>query len=484
MFYHRPSITPSWNQRIYPVREPHFATAPPPVGPAAAASDDSDRQAPPAASSVSRRPPFRSRATLGSDSQIPTLPDSSAAPRPAREAPPPVYYPGEEQRRQSAAARGIDDAVPRGHIASINSASTSTCVVKWLRHPAAPEATRPPDVSLVRPRRKAVNFRQDWRSWIRLPLIWRALRQDPEVLWDGWPIEFGGSKRVPWEEEAAAAGGHSGEANAAEQGTARRPRSSTARSNRRALSFDSGIGLSRISSVSSSVPLHPLEILYRRRIAELNRLISESLVVTRIWLALTELTDMIWFACLIIALASGGGAQTGFLKGVEIGLVLVILVNGLAVNGVRMRRYALATALKARSRDWSPLPITSSTNSGLMRNYLDGDADDRDRTESMQPKEGPVLRWRLRETEGGFWLGYRPIVRCEMVVPSAFSYHTLQARLEQMPVLEDSEAQAETELVDVEGRVVGDAEEAVGAAARETHPTGTRAGLPSYEEAV
>lgn len=71
-----------------------------------------------------------------------------------------------------------------------------------------------------------------------------------------------------------------------------------------------------------------------------------------------------------------------------------------------------------------------------------------------------------------------------MVVPSAFSYHTLQARLEQMPVLEDSEAQAETELVDAEGRVVGDAEEAVGAAARETHPTGTRAGLPSYEEAV
>lgn len=34
-----------------------------------------------------------------------------------------------------------------------------------------------------------------------------------------------------------------------------------------------------------------------------------------------------------------------------------------------------------------------------MRNYLDGDASDRDRTESMPPKEGPVMRWRLRETE-------------------------------------------------------------------------------------
>lgn len=78
---------------------------------------------------------------------------------------------------------------------------------------------------------------------------------------------------------------------------------------------------------------------------------------------------------------------------------MVILVNGLAINGVRMRRYNLARALKARTRDWSPLPITSSTNSGLMRNYLDGDASDRDRTESMPSKEGPVMRWRLRETE-------------------------------------------------------------------------------------
>lgn len=63
-----------------------------------------------------------------------------------------------------------------------------------------------------------------------------------------------------------------------------------------------------------------------------------------------------------------------------------------------MRRYALARALKLRTRDWSPLPLTSSTNAGLMRNYLDGDAE-RGRTESMAPKEGPVLRWRMRQTE-------------------------------------------------------------------------------------
>lgn len=44
--------------------------------------------------------------------------------------------------------------------------------------------------------------------------------------------------------------------------------------------------------------------------------------------------------------------------------------------------------------------------------------------------------------QGGYWLGYRPIVRCELVVPSAYSYHALQARIEQMPVLEHSDSHA------------------------------------------
>ena len=114
-----------------------------------------------------------------------------------------------------------------------------------------------------------------------------------------------------------------------------------------------------------------------------------------------------------------------------------------------MRRYTLARALKTRTRDWSPLALTS-TNAGLMRNYLDGDAEPRTGMDSVPVKDGPVMRWRMRETEvrpfrspapclflsphttdpralppppqqGGFWLGYRPIVRVELVTPSSFS---------------------------------------------------------------
>ncbi|GAA5977633.1 hypothetical protein JCM10908_005043 [Rhodotorula pacifica] len=419
MFFHRPAITPSWNQRIYPVREPSFA---------APSSPQSHQPSEPSSPSgtTSSRPRARSSGAPGEVTFA-----AEPAPRaPVREAPPPIYYPGPAQRRLSAAARGIDESVPRGHIASINSATTSTCIVKWLKHPAAREATRPRDPESQTPQKRK-GLKENWRSWIRLPLIWSALREEREVLWDGWPIEFGGTRPVPW--EAAIASREAGGATSAEEGAALTPRLA----HRGAPSIDSGVALSPMPSADNP-PLHPLEAQYRRRIAELNTVISESLVLTRLWLALTELTDIIWLICLIIALGTGGGKQTGFLKGVEVGLVLVILVNGLAINGVRMRRYTLAKALKARTRDWSPLPITSSTNSGLMRNYLDGDASDRDRTESMPPKEGPVMRWRLRETEGGYWLAYRPIVRCELVVPSAYSYHALQARIEHMPVLEHS----------------------------------------------
>lgn len=61
-----------------------------------------------------------------------------------------------------------------------------------------------------------------------------------------------------------------------------------------------------------------------------------------------------------------------------------------------MRRWKLSEQLRKRTRDWSPLPITSSTNTQLMRNYLDGDADER---EVQQPRDMPVMRWRLREIE-------------------------------------------------------------------------------------
>lgn len=296
-FFHRPNITPSWNQRIYPVREPSFATtSPSPPSPPPPTRDDSSNGRPRARSSVTSR-----EVHFGEES----APHSP----PLREAPPPIYYPGPAQRRLSAAARGIDEAVPRGHIASINSATTSTCIVKWLKHPAAPEATRPRDPESHKPQKRK-GWRDNWPSWIRLPLIWRALRQDPEVLWDGWPVEFGGTRPVPWE-VTTATGDRDGDA--AEQGASLgRPQQQHGAS-----SIDSGVALTPMPSADNP-PLHPLEAQYRRRIAELNSVISESLILTRLWLGLTELTDIIWFVCLIIALASGGGKQTGFLKGVEV----------------------------------------------------------------------------------------------------------------------------------------------------------------------
>ena len=63
-----------------------------------------------------------------------------------------------------------------------------------------------------------------------------------------------------------------------------------------------------------------------------------------------------------------------------------------------MRRWALAEQLRKRTRDWSPLPITSSTNTQLMRNYLDGEVEPREIAHQSY-KDAPVLRWRLREIE-------------------------------------------------------------------------------------
>ncbi|KAK4330068.1 hypothetical protein RTBOTA2_005408 [Rhodotorula toruloides] len=383
-FFNRPSYTPSWQQRIYPVREPSFAQPSAPPSPAPAAS--------------------------------PALP---TPPAPAREPPPPVYFPGPNRRRSTGhhSPSSLADAdLPPGHIPSINTASTSSCVIKWAYHPSAPEA---------------VGGKGKWGKRLRVGEIWRALRGERERLWDRWPREFGGDESTPWEVEAER--GSAAEVAQDEEAQISRRRSTRSTISlsalRRSTTADSGVALTPHASRSPPTPSphpHPLLPLFQSRIADLNQLIPDSLAITRVWLALVEVMDYVWVLALVVALGQGGGKQTGFLKGVEIALVLIILLNGLAINAVRMRRYTLSTLLRARTRDWSPLPITSSTNAGLMRNYLDGEAE-RGRTESMMPKEGPVLRWRLRETEGGYWLAYRPIIRCELVIPSSYSYHALAA---------------------------------------------------------
>jgi len=79
---------------------------------------------------------------------------------------------------------------------------------------------------------------------------------------------------------------------------------------------DSGVAMSRGPTMDQQQ--HPLEPLFRKRIQDLNEVINEGLVLSRGWLALVESMFIVWMLALIVALGQGGGAQTGFLKGVEV----------------------------------------------------------------------------------------------------------------------------------------------------------------------
>ncbi|GAA6015285.1 hypothetical protein JCM11491_000999 [Sporobolomyces phaffii] len=396
-FGNRPSyVTASWaNQRIYPRTEPSFAepSASPP-SPAAARRSSSSQNFPPVArtrSSVSSPPPPPSEPTPAERPQLP-----------------PLYYPGANRDRalsQSDDPSSDPTALPPNHIPSINSASTRLSIVPWLHHP----------ISLLS-KESNPSLGTKLKKWCRLPDIWTSLKQEPEELYDGWPVEFGG-KPMP---TATGAMGDEESGGGLSRFSSRRSGTSRADSGIVLPRRSSAIGPGGVGDATTGRTQHPLEPLYRKRIAELNTLISEGLVLSRGWLALTELMWIVWFVALIVALGQGRGVQTGFLKGVEIGLVCVIILSALAINGVRMRRWKLAEYLRKRTRDWSPLPITSSTNTQLMRNYLDGDADPRE-IDAQRHKDSPVLRWRLREIEGGYWIAYRPVIRCELITPATRS---------------------------------------------------------------
>ncbi|GAA5900450.1 hypothetical protein JCM5296_001550 [Sporobolomyces johnsonii] len=375
-FFNRPSYVASWaNQRIYPLQEPSFA---PPVDSAATATLSSPPASPPS--------PRRTLTSPGSPTATSSIVPSSSTPlsSPRPEAPPPLYFPGAARR-----ASTFGTSLPPGHIPSINVASTRQTVIEWAYHP----------IPLAK-------NGKDWRKWLRVAEIWPALKSDKEVLWDGWPVEFGGKPR-PRDERDEEEGGGAG--SRLSRTFSRRSVATTA--------ADSGVALTPRATLE---PQHPLEGLFKKRIAELNELIAVRLELTRVWMALIEVMVYVWFVALIVALATSKGQQSGYLKGVELALVLVILLTGLGINAVRMRRWTLSEELRKRTRDWSPLPITSSTNAGLMRNYLDGDAA-APNVASQAPKDRPVLRWRLRETEGSWWLSYRPIIRCELVTPASAS---------------------------------------------------------------
>ena len=299
-FYSRPSYTPTWNQRIYPVQEPTFDLAPqPPLAPARSAS-------PPPLARLSRTRTARSLRIVEPTSPS-SPPATTTTPAREREAPPPVYYPGPARRRST----NPHDLAP-GLAPSTNTASTASCTVQWAAHPCAPDAQ---------------GGNGTWGRRLRLGEVARALACRDEVLWDGWPAQFGGRDRVPWEVEHRDRAGP--EAPADEEHAGARPAHRRSRSRAQSLSLslsrrtttggDSGVALTP-HSTHYEAGTHPLAPLYKKRVAELNALVQGELVTARLWLALVETLDYVWLVALVVALAQGGGEQTGFLKGVEVRL--------------------------------------------------------------------------------------------------------------------------------------------------------------------
>ncbi|GAA6019224.1 hypothetical protein JCM10207_005043 [Rhodosporidiobolus poonsookiae] len=438
-FFRQPSYTPSWQQRIFPRTDPDAAFSP--TSPPSSSPPTSSALASSAPRTLPDGRTLRFVDALASPSAA--GPAATDEPEPAApSAPPPLYFPGQARRRS-------DAALPPGTVESINVASTHFAQVQWAHHPTAPGRGR------------------EWLRFFRVRELGRAMKGDKERLWDGWPREFGGRDLPPGQEEPGAGAGD--EEEGGEASLSRTRSRSRARSLSLSLSLsrpstrgaDSGVALTPRPTLSLEVQ-HPLYPLYRTRIAELNDLIGEQLATTRAWLAMCEVMDYVWVVALVVALAQGKGKQTGFLKGVEIALVLVILLNGTAVNAVRMRRFALSRLLRQKQRDWSPLPTTlSTTNAQLMRNYLDGDVAAHNgagtSTESMMPKDRASLRWRMRETEGSYWLSYRPRIAVELITPASSTNP-----LAYLPVVDPDHHDVAPPSLDVEGGTAPDLSDGLG----------------------
>ncbi|KAM0790162.1 hypothetical protein ACM66B_005481 [Microbotryomycetes sp. NB124-2] len=409
----RAYITASWQQpRLYPRQEPtfehdhslrHTSIDNAPVAPVMRPAEAVDGQA-------SGAEPIEAPA-YDNDNDAAT---TTTGPPPRQ--PPPLYFPGEAQLARLRTRMGTEQQLPPGHLPSTNVLSSATAQLEWTSHPTV---------------------KHGYKRYIRVDMWYDAVvNRKPERLSDSWPRQFraAGGRAVAATttttttdldrqysnthddiEANTQSGQHRNTHDAVSRMTSRRSGVSA---------VDSGVALTPRGTLD--VQNHPLEPLFRQRIDELNDLIPQQLVTTRVYLALLEIANLTWLIALIVALAVDGGKQTGFLKGVEIALVLVILINGIGVNAVRMRRWTLAKALRNRTRDWSPLPITTSTNLALLDNaglnaghHFLGQSDQNALADRVRNKDVATLRWRMRETEGSWWLSYRPVIKCELVTPAS-----------------------------------------------------------------
>lgn len=182
-----------------------------------------------------------------------------------------------------------------------------------------------------------------------------------------------------------------------------------------------------VAGQSTEENISKIQELYKARIDHLNNwVIPNSLVITRLFMALLEIIDLIIVILFIVALGVTGGKQEGLLEGAEVALILVILLTGGFINHIRIKRWQLRSVLRNLSRDWSPLPSTSSTAADLVNAYIGG-ADLEAGTEAggevirnLQNDDAlkPVMRWSMFQREGTVWTSWRPVVKVELIVPT------------------------------------------------------------------
>lgn len=85
--------------------------------------------------------------------------------------------------------------------------------------------------------------------------------------------------------------------------------------------------------------LQGLKGLYRDRIGVLNPLIQHFLIPTRRIVISLEILNSLWLVLLVIALSVDRGKQGVFSEGTEATLVVLIIINGIGVNAVRVRPF-------------------------------------------------------------------------------------------------------------------------------------------------
>ena len=194
--------------------------------------------------------------------------------------PPPLYFPGEAQL-----ARTRSQPTRAGHLSSINVARSQTATIPYRTHPT---------------------LRIGWRRLLRVGYYYRCLKSEREFFDDAWPSEFGGRRtpRTAGDEECDAEGG------------GRVSRSTSRRSG--VSEPDSGVALTPRTTLDLKRPQHPLEALFKARVAIINDKVALALVPTRVMLSILEIMDLSFVILLIIALGIERGRQRGFLQGVEV----------------------------------------------------------------------------------------------------------------------------------------------------------------------